>query len=226
MTDRIVVMYAGKIFETRADRGAVRAARQSLHPRAAAVGARSDRRRSRRAVSDSGPAARRRAPAARLSVRAALRPGRGPICRETPPAVRGARAGTPCRSATSRDEVYADPPPGVAVAAAFIDEHAASSPIRDLKVHFDLGGGTLVGPAHRRLAGHADRQGGGRRVARHSAGRDARPGRRIGLRQDDARARDAAAGRTDVRPRACSAGVDLAALSGARASAPSGGTCR
>ena len=107
------------------DRGDLRAAGESVYPRAAAVGAGRDRRRSRRPVPDSRAAAGRRAPAARMSVRAALRSGRGPMPRDT--ARRWSRSRPDiCHSAISPTR-STPTPAGRPVAAAVLDERAASS---------------------------------------------------------------------------------------------------
>jgi ABC-type glutathione transport system ATPase component len=77
MTDRIVVMYAGRVFESATTSDLVRAAGQSLHARLAAVGAEPDARIGQGPVPDSWSAPGCRTPSARLSVRASMRPGRG-----------------------------------------------------------------------------------------------------------------------------------------------------
>jgi ABC-type dipeptide/oligopeptide/nickel transport system ATPase component len=85
MTDHVIVMYAGKIFE-QARRGVVFAAGKSLHQRFASIGTRSDCEQGK-LVSDSGSAAGRRAPETRLSVCAALRSRRRDLQAEFPPFV-------------------------------------------------------------------------------------------------------------------------------------------
>ena len=122
MTDDVIVMYAGKSLRARADRRAVRAARQSVHEGAARVGARSDVRGAQGALPDSRTAARRRASA--------------PGC---PFAPRCARAEAMCHDTF---------PPFVELTP---DHHSLCHfahevygiplvSIADLKVHFDLGG--------------------------------------------------------------------------------------
>ena len=202
MTDRVIVMYAGKIFETRADRGAVRAAGESLHEGTAAIGARPDATNA--ASSIRFPACR---PTWRTCRRAARsrRDATGPqddLPRAVPAVRRRWRPATialPFRARGLRGRVTRPTmTPLVSIA--------------DLKVHFDLGGGTLWDrlPAARRARRIVKAR--RRRLARHPRRRDAGPGRRIRLRQDDARPRDSAAGRADRRAACMFGDVDLAAL--------------
>ena len=134
MTDRVVVMYAGKVMESAPTTELFARPGQSVHEGAAAVGSRSDARgRGRSCIRF--PACRPTSRiSARLSVCAALRRG-------------------PRRSATRRSRRSSQLTPDHHSLCHFaerglrlLDERCATAPlvsIQDLKVHFDLGGGML-----------------------------------------------------------------------------------
>ena len=88
MTDKIIVMYAGKVFEQAPTRELVCDAGKSIHKRLAKKRSRSGSRTGKRALSDSRPAARCRSSAAGLSVCRAMRAGRGHL----PPRISAVRS--------------------------------------------------------------------------------------------------------------------------------------
>ena len=81
----------------------------------------------------------------------------------------------------------------------------------------------ITGPAVERVRPGA---GGGRRVLRGARGRDARPGRRVRLRQVHDRAAGHAAAGADVRHRSTSTAGHQPGYSRAAAARPAGATCR
>ena len=222
MTDAIIVMYAGKVFES-APTAELFARPANPYTKGLLRSVPDPTREDGRAVSDSRAAARRRAPAARLSVRAALRPRRG---RSAARSFRRSSSSHPgiTRSATSprrstRRPAGAESTGDVDAERPLVSIAGPEGALRSRRRH-------AVGPRSRGGSrGRRESSKRGRRVARHSARRDARPGRRIRLRQDDARPRDPAAGRADRRARAASAAWTSRACRRARC-ARSAGTCR
>ena len=179
MCDRVGVLYAGALVEEGAGAGGVRRPAPPVHRRPAALHpARRRAQGPRPARHDPGlPAAARRRPAG-LRVRRSLRARAGPLPREAPPVydIGGGR-----RSRCHFHEQAHELP------------RATPADWRCAPIDADAEPVVRADDVRRRSSRRPRRPRARRRLGLALAGRDARPGRRVGQRQDDVRARAARA---------------------------------